>query len=663
MDPHNQEEEQQIADIMDVQQSVLLEVWDSDMALTKDFLGEAWLPPLATFGPRTKDIVLALTKADFSDDAERGPSREVQGKDLGDDKGDPNKKITGELFVSVSWTFPAENDKGLEQEIDDWFRQTLSFEDRASKTQGKTTVMVLKERYNTVKEMADDFVKANGDVKSDLFSFMTGLDKKEQDKVKKWFKAHTNKEDLKNRADEEQKKHTGRLKIVVKKARNLRRADAKKFRDCDPQVTAWIRNDVAQQFRKRPMLRSKTITNNRDPEWTGSNACEQEIMLMTGSYEARVGLPEEGWAAEFAKAFRSRKQTRIIDESRQVNAVKRFGQTGMRIKFFESDRGAQSRGPQAPGENHRVEIYQGDSIHEFKSKLTKACAEEATYWKALKGEMSEEAQQYSNIQIGFKHLVMVFVPSAKVKKLYQKGIQDDEYKRAYEQAWLDPSSWQPLEQSRSFSHYPQHAFGRGRQGIPLRVVEATEQYKAQNIRYKQMDQEMSIKGYQDTNDTKRCFGWAKYTHKRDGDSSEWRPAFLGKNKGGPEDKPWQVKWVFETGKPKEASSASPTTGIGGFAGGFEVDKASVLLAPRTPAITDMEDPRHKELLEQASTLRSSGKSDWEIEALLKKLLDDRWEQDKQEKALDESQRPPPISVDIIRTYLQRKDAQATNTTQ
>merc|ERR1719277_2283445 len=76
MDPHQEEEDQEFLEALNVKQSLLFEVWDSDV-MSKDFLGEAWLPPLAQIGPRPKDFVLPLQKADFGEDAENGPSREA----------------------------------------------------------------------------------------------------------------------------------------------------------------------------------------------------------------------------------------------------------------------------------------------------------------------------------------------------------------------------------------------------------------------------------------------------------------------------------------------------------------------------------------------------------------------------------------------------------
>merc|ERR1712086_1133522 len=99
-----------LSDAMSVQQSILLEVWDADL-VTSDFLGEAWLPPLEMLTSQKKDFVLPLMPADFSDAAERGPSRNTwKGKKISvDDQANEkseNRIIKGNLMVQLQWIYP-----------------------------------------------------------------------------------------------------------------------------------------------------------------------------------------------------------------------------------------------------------------------------------------------------------------------------------------------------------------------------------------------------------------------------------------------------------------------------------------------------------------------------------------------------------------------------
>mmetsp|Transcript_13606 Transcript_13606/g.43014 ORF Transcript_13606/g.43014 Transcript_13606/m.43014 type:complete len:789 (+) Transcript_13606:465-2831(+) len=673
MDPHHEEEDEQFNDVMNIQQSILLEVWDSDV-VAKDFLGEAWLPPLSTFGPRMKDIVLPLGKADFSDEAENGPSRPGD-KDVGDEKADPNKKITGELYVSVSWRFPMYEDKNMDFEQDlAAFLSELSDSQELMKYE-----QAIRDNFGTLQQLSEQMVSSEGVLSNDFFK-RCNIDKAHHKKFQQYFKDHVQGESLASRGDMQEKMHTGMLKIRIDRARMLRRADAHRFRDCDAYTQVWIRNDCKGAWRKKPWMRTKVVNKTRDPVWN----MEQERPLLTGAFESRFREPEDGWIAEVRKTLRTRSAAKRIEEERALQAVKRFGSRGLKVKFTDGDAkgpgaaasssaaAAGSKDDELKGDSHKVEVFLGDSIREFKSKLALACQKEAAHWKSLKGDTADEALQYSDVGIGHKHLVMVFVPSPKVLKLHSQKLHDGaEYSRAYKEAWNDPSSWQPLDPARTFAQYPQFGFGR-RQAQLLRVVEATEAYKTMNLRYKVFEEDLNRKGFMDTNDKERCFGWAKYRHAGDGDSAEWRPAFISKSDQGTGQ--YQGRWVFEPGRaPGAAPIAAPTTPAGtppgatptaaggapseteGFA---NRDKADILLAPRCPKFDDQVIPEHKQYLDQAKMLRASGKSDWEIETVLNKLLDDKWEEYKENNGIEKNtDKWPRITVDMIRAYLQRQQEQ------
>merc|ERR1719317_452186 len=342
--------------------------------------------------------------------------------------------------------------------------------------------------------------------------------------------------------------------------------------------------------------------------------------------------------------------------------VKRFGKDGLKVKFTDASGAHPNAYSQAGqgsslGDNHRVEVLIGDNIREFKAKLTLACFREDQFWKGRNND--DHAARYADIRIGFRHLVMVFVPSVKVQKLYaQKLHEGEEYKRAYKQAMEDPSNWQPLDPSRSFAQYTQFSFGRSQQPTLLRVVEQSEAYKAQNLRYKLYDEEMNKRIWQDTNERAKCAGWARYQHEAD-QSIEWRPAFISRAS---EDgsKQFEAKWVFEPSKlVVDKKTNKPNAPLVEEEQSRQMkERIDVLLGPRIPKFEDEVHEEHEDLLAQAKMLRSSGKSDWDIEAILNKLLTDRWEEKKRSApALAERPPPPPITVDVIRLYLQRKEAQ------
>jgi len=85
-------------------------------------------------------------------------------------------------------------------------------------------------------------------------------------------------------------------------------------------------------------------------------------------------------------------------------------------------------------------------------------------------------------------------------------------------------------------------------------------------------------------------------------------------------------------------------------------KEDVLLAPRVPLMSGTYNDIHEEVLPEATNLRRMGFSDWEIEAHLNKDLDEVWEKKKGTGA--GGAKPPKITVDIIRAYMQRVDYMA-----
>eukprot|EP00929_Paragymnodinium_shiwhaense_P000295 TRINITY_DN100533_c0_g1_i1.p1 TRINITY_DN100533_c0_g1~~TRINITY_DN100533_c0_g1_i1.p1 ORF type:complete len:3625 (-),score=1181.40 TRINITY_DN100533_c0_g1_i1:304-11178(-) len=99
-DPSKKEADQEFMDTMTVGQSLLIELWDLDRLSKHDFLGECWLPNLATIGPNKKNFVLPIRNVGMSEGGTRP-----------DTKKQKITNCTGDLFVEASWTFPAEREK------------------------------------------------------------------------------------------------------------------------------------------------------------------------------------------------------------------------------------------------------------------------------------------------------------------------------------------------------------------------------------------------------------------------------------------------------------------------------------------------------------------------------------------------------------------------
>jgi len=656
MDPHESMGDDLFQDAISVQQSILLEVRDSDL-VTQDFLGECWIPPLETLSSIKKDFVLKLQVADYSGEAERGASRETRKKTIVQGKGD--NKITGELYVQLQWIYPLFN---------------------------------LNDDGELVKRVEDDEEGGDEDEPEDKTS-------------------------AKARAEVQAGLHTGQLTITIVRAGGLRRADSMRGRDCDPYVTAWIRNDAREDeenpgqkdptWKDKPILKTTTVKNNRNPHWKGKHGHGEsfKIEVMSGAFEARFEEEADGIIDTIKDSLRSSKTKRRDEEEEEMQALSKFGDKGLKLKFgkeakavvatnapqdqaarVEAAKKAAEEAKKEPelGCNHEVEVFRGDSIREFKAKVTLACQREQKFWDKKGISFDSNARKYADITIAFKHLVMIFVPSAKVKSLFAQKLQGgEEYRHAYQMALMDPSSWQPLEPTRTFHQYPQYHFdAEGGTPQQLRILEAAESYKNVNLRYKEFDAEQNKKRFEDQDSDRSCFGWAKYYHHgdlkpdskdpetgekfEDGATTtksgkprpeedqvlpwEWRPAIIHPSE---KKQHYTVDWCFKCfeansseGPPKPKRAAE------------EHKSDTVMLTPRVPQMAEAFDPAHEAVLEQARTLRSLGKTDWEIEAELNTLLKNSWEAEKK-KAKDGEKskipRPIPITVDIIKGYLYRAE--------
>jgi hypothetical protein len=402
-------------------------------------------------------------------------------------------------------------------------------------------------------------------------------------------------------------------------------------------------------------MRTKNVRGSLNPQFD----FHEERAIVTGRFENENPPEEEGW---ITKATRSKKEQRRIDDKRNAAALKKYGSAGLKVLFYDS-RGPPGKGGAEVGGNHKVQVLLTDTIHEFKEKLTLACKREVQHWKSLsgdKGKAEKNATEFSDIDIGHNHLVMVWVPSAIVQRLAAQKITGEEYTRAYRQSEKDPSCWKPLDPARTFAHYPKF-FAQNLRGEvksqTIRVVEATEAYKHANQRYKLYLEEMERKPYQDVNTEGKCFGWAKYKHEEDNNSTEWRPAFIS-NVDLPDTSPrFKVRWALdESGNTEDTTVAQYKPGSGDL-----LRESEVLIAPRNPKLGMRAHPAHKEFLAQAKLLRDSRKSDFEIKDVLNKLLLDKWNADDKFKEAYGEKEPgtpgglPLITVDIIKSHLQRQE--------
>jgi len=495
-DPSKTADDEDFFDLLNVRRSVLLEVWDHDQGSMHDFLGECWLPSLATIGTATRSFVLPLGGVS-PDDA--GATRPAHGKNI-------KEKCTGNLHFTVSWQFPAE----------------------------------------ALKELPDNASRAE-------------------------------------RAQQQEQMHTGKLQIKIIKAEGLRAADVIKKNGSDPYVLVYVHNDAYSQPGEgwkttltgvhehvfQTSVKKKTV----DPVW---NETSEPIFLKTGAFEKRTHQ---------ARSVAVTKRQTVAKEDKQAAAILSDSTDELRIFFGDRTKSGQEGG------RHDIQVFSSDTIHEFKSKVLLACADEARSERD-----STKRATYANLKLGYGDIVTVFVPSEALQNLITRGhTNTHEYTRLMKVEPQDPSRWEPLNPSCAFSQYSkQFVFGSSR-CVRLRVHEATAEYRTLNPRYRRFEAQQAAAAFQieTLNEKGRCFGYAKYIHNDDGDSVEWRPAIISplEHEGGG-DPLYNPSWLYDMWE-----------GLPSF-----ITKDQMLLAPLSPQILQV----YEEFMTQAFSLHAMGMSEVEI---------------------------------------------------
>jgi hypothetical protein len=388
--------------------------------------------------------------------------------------------------------------------------------------------------------------------------------------------------------------------------------------------------------------------DGRQPEWNET----AEVRVPTGSFEVRSykdKRPQRGHGAHAAHP-----------EEDQAFKI-----------FFGDDVGEddrhKARGNIDPkeGRRHGVKVYLGETIHQFKHKLQEACRREAK--ECEKHGTYRDVQRAENFRtvandISYEHIVLDFLPSAALSRLYKTKEKTTEFRKMYKEEEADPSSWQPLDPARTFGHYPHF----GLQGKPkkLRVVEGTDMHKLRNNRLRQF--EVQRQKWRETtsmlNAEQRCFGYARYVHIQDAGSFEWRPAILDRPTGAEESRrcykaafihsPLST-WSGQLGRRGPGGDAEPPGGAE-LMPKEELDEDNILLAPLHPMILGSDHLEHADFLLQARQLHEDGMAVQDIADHLNAELRNRWQRRRASvggqdgplgsKAAEKPEEPPAITL-------------------
>jgi len=252
--------------------------------------------------------------------------------------------------------------------------------------------------------------------------------------------------------------------------------------------------------------------------------------------------------------------------------------------------------------------------------------------------------------LAYNHVVMVFVPPRDLVEMKMRNQEHwTEYKRKWEIQFGDPSNWQPLDPIRTFNHYRgMYGFG-GNPEEPqhLHVVEGTEDYKNKNSRYRHYaaeEKRWRLRIHHIDMST-TCYGFAKYLHKHDGNSEEWRPvlaeALPAAADSSAEKRDFLVNYLHVP------------TRTGDIAGGLKkplVSEDSLLFAPLAAKLLGSGVMAHQEYLKLAKGLEQQGHKPDKIRQLLNERLMDKWQAAVEGRDVHEAP-PVPISLREVKHAL------------
>jgi len=466
-------------------------------------------------------------------------------------------------------------------------------------------------------------------------------------------------EGLHDRVQKEALQQTGLLKLKVLRGHSLRRSDARKL--SDPYVVAYIRNDSytdpGEGWRKKhhmggiqgapeEILRTTVCKQTLNPEWEKPAeklvAPTVSLPIQTGSFEKKLLESKSKWYdVQITKHQR--------EEHKQMQDLKVIGEHD-EVKVGFGDAGN-------PKQGHGVDTYLGDTIYEFKNKLREAVKD-----MAKRSRDPKEQEVYNSVKMNSNHYVMVFCPSDNLRQ--KKALGGHEFYRHWKMEYDDPGAWAPLDPLRTFNHYVMtHGFGMSsRDGkknpLQLRVSFGSEDYARRNHRFRTFKKEnadMDLR-LEERNESKTCFGFAKYLHKEDGDSVEWRPVVVTRpDDYGEASRRYQVEWVY-------------TLSCKG--GALElIDEDKVVLAPANPKIRGAGSLEHMEILMQAKRLHdgsADGKvlpmDDKAITAELNRILMAKYERTRkaeEDRGVKEARpKPVPISEMDVKYFLKSRNVEA-----
>lgn len=483
--------------------------------------------------------------------------------------------------------------------------------------------------------------------------------------------------DRQARVAREERLHTGELYLRILKAEGLRSADKKlstsgdiRKASSDPYVRAYVKNQAEMGSDKgwktnpvtgvvETLLRTGYKSRTVNPNYTDDAKATVKVQLQTGAFAKRV---QQGHF-KLDVTQRQRQRSQMAHEQRVLNDQ-------AEISIFFGHTPDPAKGPRP---EHRVDVYLGDTIHLFKLKLREACKQEAMRCPA-DDERKAKFEALSK-KIDHRHIVTFWSPSAKLRELHQAGrTASHEFRTLREFELNDPSSWQPLDDTRTFNDYKAIAgFGGIKDGRPeevrLKVTEVNDAYFMKNHQFREFDEKRKAMNsrIEETNNDKACFGYVRYEHQSDGPSFEWRPALLQKVETQTDRQRFKAEYLYARPNANRAGARGLSPEEAAIqAMHEEVDQDRVVLAPAHPKFLGSGDFIHQDLLMKAPKMFEQGMSEKDIADNLNKTMMADFDKNRQqiESATSDSAKafkptkPTLITAAEVRSYLREHQPSA-----
>merc|ERR1719171_314520 len=143
---------------------------------------------------------------------------------------------------------------------------------------------------------------------------------------------------------------------------------------------------------------------------------------------------------------------------------------------------------------------------------------------------------------------------------------------------------------------------------------------------------------------------------------EWRPAICAPKEVASGGRKFLTSWLY--GPPQARASQENGAGAESADNRPELEEKDVLLAPKMPlCLGSVVHPDHKKFLAQAKELKAGGMLDNQIamtlDAYLQKEFKESVAKSKGDETTPAPKAPPPITVNVVKKYLDRSDLQET----